>query len=275
MGRARPAPPHRAAPAGRPTGTDAAAPSIEPSVGCDDEPRSERGRAACAPMTSAWDAFVEASETAFPLQLSAWAAAKAATGWRAVRVVADGWLGTDRRPAAHPSPRAGAVRPRLPASRPRGPHASTDASVAAFTARSARSPARERLTHVTADPGLEGSGHHSLLTAAGWRPSDAAPAHDDAAHRPRRSPRPSSGRTSTSRAVATRTGRASAGCTVREGDEAALPVFYDILVETAQRSGFIPRGLEAYRDVYRAFAATAAPTCSSATCRTAEPSRAR
>ena len=45
------------------------------------------------------------------------------------------------------------------------------------------------------------------------------------------------------------------GCTVREGDEADLPAFYAILVETARRSGFIHRSLDAYRDVYRAFAA--------------------
>jgi lipid II:glycine glycyltransferase (peptidoglycan interpeptide bridge formation enzyme) len=43
------------------------------------------------------------------------------------------------------------------------------------------------------------------------------------------------------------------GCRVREGDESDLPVFYDILVETAVRSGFIPRAFEAYRAVYRAF----------------------
>jgi lipid II:glycine glycyltransferase (peptidoglycan interpeptide bridge formation enzyme) len=40
---------------------------------------------------------------------------------------------------------------------------------------------------------------------------------------------------------------------VREGGEHDLPAFYEILVETAQRSGFIPRALSAYRDVYRAF----------------------
>ena len=45
------------------------------------------------------------------------------------------------------------------------------------------------------------------------------------------------------------------GCRVREGDESDLPVFYDILVETAVRSGFIPRAFDAYRAVYRAFAA--------------------
>ena len=41
----------------------------------------------------AWDAFVEASETPFPLQLTAWATAKMATGWTAERVVVDGGSG--------------------------------------------------------------------------------------------------------------------------------------------------------------------------------------
>ena len=65
------------------------------------------------------------------------------------------------------------------------------------------------------------------------------------------------------------------GCYVKEEGEAALPVFYDILAETARRSGFIPRAIEAYADVYRAFARTATPASSSATCPMARRSRAR
>lgn len=42
---------------------------------------------------AAWDAFVEGSDTDYPLQLSAWATAKAPYGWSAVRVVADGGSG--------------------------------------------------------------------------------------------------------------------------------------------------------------------------------------
>ena len=40
-----------------------------------------------------WNAFVETSETAFPLQMVEWATAKAPYGWRADRVVADGGSG--------------------------------------------------------------------------------------------------------------------------------------------------------------------------------------
>jgi hypothetical protein len=39
-----------------------------------------------------------------------------------------------------------------------------------------------------------------------------------------------------------------------EGREEDLPDLHRLLVETVRRSGFIPRSLEAYRDVYRAFA---------------------
>ena len=42
---------------------------------------------------AAWDDFVESSATAFPLQMTAWAEAKAPTGWVSTRVVADGGSG--------------------------------------------------------------------------------------------------------------------------------------------------------------------------------------
>ena len=42
---------------------------------------------------ASWDAFVEASDTPFPLQLTAWATAKAATGWTSERVVVDAGSG--------------------------------------------------------------------------------------------------------------------------------------------------------------------------------------
>ena len=38
----------------------------------------------------AWDEFVARSDTDFPLQMSAWAAAKAPYGWSSARVVAEG-----------------------------------------------------------------------------------------------------------------------------------------------------------------------------------------
>jgi lipid II:glycine glycyltransferase (peptidoglycan interpeptide bridge formation enzyme) len=198
-----------------------------------------------------WDAFVEASQTDFPLQLSAWAEAKAATGWSAVRVVADGGSG----------PIGGQLLVRRLASGPwsvgylpRGPVATVfdGASVDAFTI-ALREVARDRrLTHVTADPGLEGHAHEPLLEAAGWRPARAVQLTSTQVIDLTRSEAELwSDVYKSSRRYAN--GARKRGCTVRQGDERDLPAFYDILVETASRSGFIPRAFEAYRDVYRAF----------------------
>jgi lipid II:glycine glycyltransferase (peptidoglycan interpeptide bridge formation enzyme) len=200
----------------------------------------------------AWDAFVEGSSTAFPLQLCAWAESKAATGWRAVRVVADGGSGPIggqlliRR--LGPGPYALGYVPRGPvASRFDGP------SVAAFTD-ALRGVAREhRLTHVTADPGLEGTAHHPHMAAAGWQPaSPLQPTTTQLIDLSRSETELWSDVYKSSRRYAN--GARRAGCTVREGGEDELQAFYAILVQTAERSGFIPRAFEAYRDVYRAFA---------------------
>jgi peptidoglycan pentaglycine glycine transferase (the first glycine) len=221
----------------RPSDTSSAAPTLE-SLRTDD---------------AAWDALVETSEAAFPLQLTAWAVAKAATGWSAERVVADGGSG----------PIGGQVLVRRIGPGPfalgyipRGPVATRfdDSSVAAFTEALGRFARERRLTHVTADPGLEGEGPADLLRAAGWRPGatvqhqtsqviDLAP--DEATLW-------SDVYKSTRRYV---NGGRRSGCSIHEGGDEALPDFYRILAETARRSGFIPRSLEAYRDVYRAFAA--------------------
>ena len=202
---------------------------------------------------ASWDAFVESTETDFPLQLSAWATAKAATGWRAERVVADGGSGPiGGQLLVHrlgPGPFAVGYLPR-------GPVAThfDAASVQAFTD-ALRAVARaRRLTHVTADPGLEGDAHHVLLAAAGWRPADAVQLTSTQVIDLARSEEELwSDVYKSSRRYAN--GARKRGCSVREGGEADLAVFYDILVETAVRSGFIPRAFEAYRDVYRAFAA--------------------
>ncbi len=200
---------------------------------------------------AAWDAFVEGSDTAFPLQLSAWAAAKAPYGWTSARVVADGGSG----------PIGGQVLMRSlgpgPFSMgytPRGPVASTfdRVSLEAFTAALREFAGSRRLTHVTADPGLEGSDQHPLFEAAGWQPSDALQlASTQIIDLDRTEEELWSDVYKSSRRYAN--GARKKGCYVKEGGVAELPVFYDILVETAERSGFIPRAIEAYADVYRAF----------------------
>jgi lipid II:glycine glycyltransferase (peptidoglycan interpeptide bridge formation enzyme) len=203
-------------------------------------------------VDAAWDAFVETSDTPFPLQLTAWATAKAGTGWAVERVVVDGGSGPIggqvliRR--LGPGPLAiGYV--------PRGPVATVldRPSIEAFTT-AVRDLARShRLVHVTVDPGLEGAGPVRLLTDAGWRPSDAVQPQSTQLIdlRPDEAALWSDVYKSTRRYV---NGARRQGCTVREGTEADLPVFFDILVETARRSGFIHRSFEGYRDVYRAFA---------------------
>ena len=200
-----------------------------------------------------WDAFVEGSDTAFPLQMTAWAQAKAPYGWSAERVVADGGSGPI---GAQVLIRRLGPGPFSMGYAPRGPVATVfdQASLAAFSAALRDFAGTRRLTHVTADPGLEGTDHDPLFALAGWQPADVlqlgstqvidlSKSEEELWHDVYKS----------SRRYAT--GARKKGCAVEEVDETELPVFYDILVETAQRSGFIPRAIEAYADVYRAFAA--------------------
>jgi lipid II:glycine glycyltransferase (peptidoglycan interpeptide bridge formation enzyme) len=104
------------------------------------------------------------------------------------------------------------------------------------------------------DPGLEGAEAARLLLDAGWRRSEPVqpPTTQLIDLRPSEEELWSGLYKSTRRYV---NGSRRQGCTVREGSEGDLPVFFGILVETAARSGFIHRSLESYRDVYRAFAA--------------------
>ena len=199
-----------------------------------------------------WDAFVDSSATPFPLQLSAWAQAKQHTGWTSLRVVADGGSG----------PIGGQVLMRRlrpgPFSLgyvPRGPVATSfdEVSLAAFGAALREVAKSRRLTHVTAEPGLEGTAHHALFRAAGWKPAQALqPPTSQIIDLRKTEEELWSDVYKSSRRYAN--GARKRGCTVREGGQEDLPVFYDILVETAHRSGWIPRALEAYGDVYRAFA---------------------
>ena len=205
---------------------------------------------------AAWDAFVAASDTAFPLQLTAWASGKAPSGWTAERVVADGGSGPI---GAQVLVRSLGPGPFALGYAPRGPVATVfdAASLDAFTAGLRAFARSRRLTHVTADPGLEGSTHDALFEAAGWERTepmqlastqliDLSRSEEELWHDVYKS----------SRRYAN--GARKKGCRVEELGEEGLSPFYDILVETAGRSGFIPRSLRAYTDVYRAFAAQGA-----------------
>jgi lipid II:glycine glycyltransferase (peptidoglycan interpeptide bridge formation enzyme) len=199
----------------------------------------------------AWDAFVEASPQGSHLQLTGWRDAKAGTGWRAVRVVADGGSGPV---GAQLLVRRLGPGPFSIGYAPRGPIAARfdEPSLAAFSEAVRRAARRHRLTHVTVDPAQEGPGPGRLLAGAGWRPGRAVQhegsrvidldATEEALW---------SGLRQTSRRYVNRARRE--GCRVREGGESDLPAFHAILVDTARRSGFIHRSLEAYRAAYRAF----------------------
>lgn len=201
---------------------------------------------------AAWDAFVEGSATPTHLQTTAWARVKASGGWKPMRLIADGGSGPI---GAQVLVRRIGPGPFSIGYAPRGPIATAfdEASLLAFTTTLRQAARRHRLTHVTSDPALEGSDAATVFRALGWRPSDPIQ-HDRsrlvdltrpedelwAALRP------------TARWSVNRARRD--GCTVVEGTARDLATFHAILVETARRSGFIHRSLDAYRHVYEAFA---------------------
>jgi len=220
-------------------------------AGCEDsdvDPELDRLRR----DDEAWDAFVAGSDSDFPLQMSAWAEAKAPFGWTSARVLADGGRGPI---GAQVLIRRLGPGPFSLGYLPRGPVATSfDAeSLKAFTAALRDVARRERLSHLSADPGLPGTDHHVLFEAAGWHPSDALQLTSTQIIDLGKSEEALwSDVYKSSRRYAN--GARKQGCYVQEGDESALPVFHAILVGTAERSGFIPRAIEAYAAVYRAFA---------------------
>ncbi len=203
---------------------------------------------------AAWDAFVASSTTPTHLQLTAWARAKAPNGWRALRVVADGGSGPIgaqvlvRRLGPGPFGIGYAAR---------GPiaHRFDEPSLTAFSSALRRAARAAYLTHVTLDPALEGESPRDLFAATGWRPADPVQ-HDRT--RLIDLGRPEEDLWGALRATTRRyVNRAKRdGCTVAEGDASDLDAFYAIMVETAERSGFIHRSREAYAAIHRSFASS-------------------
>ncbi|HET7678494.1 MAG TPA: peptidoglycan bridge formation glycyltransferase FemA/FemB family protein [Candidatus Limnocylindrales bacterium] len=202
---------------------------------------------------AAWDEFVaRAPNGAYP-QLSAWAEVKAATGWRAERVL-----------VGDPSARVGAQlllhdigpTPWQLAYAPRGPIADRlDAQAAETFTGTMRELARgRRLSHVAVDPQVEaGDVFESHLRAAGWRP--AAPIQPDRT----RLLDLAAGEEALWgdlrkkwRQYVTKARRS--GVVVVERGHEGLDDFYDIYVETARRAGFVHRARAAYAAVYEAYA---------------------
>jgi peptidoglycan pentaglycine glycine transferase (the first glycine) len=210
----------------------------------------------------AWDAFVAGADPGSYLQLSGWARVKAVNGWSSTRLL-----------TADAAPIGAQVlvrRPRpLPwafAYAPRGPVASswTPDAIAAFTESCQRELRAEvgRVSHLRIDPEIErdgpldpdGSLRHALRSS-GWRP--ATPIQPNA-----------------TRMIDLRSDEETlwgdlrkkwrqyvnkartAGVTVSDAEGDALPEFYRIYRETADRAGFLIRTEQAYRDVWDAFRPT-------------------
>jgi len=211
----------------------------------------------------AWDAFVASAEPASYLQLSGWAAVKAVNGWRNERLLAEpgggvGAVGAQvlvRRP--RPLPWAFAYAPRGPVTA-----RWTAETVAAFTdlVRSALPATAGRVSHLRIDPEIERDAGpdaegaiRRALRSAGWRPATPIQpnasriidltADEDALWGDLRK----KWRQYVNKAR-------NAGISVSDADGSALPEFYRIYRETADRAGFLIRTEGAYRDVWNAFA---------------------
>lgn len=200
----------------------------------------------------AWDAFVESSTWGSHLQLSDWRRAKSGTGWRAVRVVVEGSGGPI---GAQVLLRRIGPGPWTVGYAPRGPIAGQldGPGVLAFSEALRRLARRARMTHVTIDPAIEAGVPEGWLEAAGWQRTEAVQ-HEGSRLIDLSQPEEAlwTDLRQTSRRYVNRARRD--GCVVREGGSEDLAAFHAILVETAERSGFIHRSLEAYRDAYEALA---------------------
>ena len=124
--------------------------------------------------------------------------------------------------------------------------------MAAFGAALRRTAKRLRLTHVTVDPPLETDEGRDLFRDAGWRPADDV--------QPRRTREVPLGRPedelwgelrSKWRQYVQKARRS--GVVITDGGRDDLEAFYEIFVDTARRTGFIPRTLDSYREVWDAF----------------------
>ncbi len=212
-----------------------------------------------------WDAFVSAANPASYLQLSGWAAVKAVNGWESERIRTPPGDGTDavgaqiliRRP--RPLPWSFAYAPRGPLT----PRWTTEA-VAVFTdlARSVLSASHRRVSHLRIDPEIErdvgvdaGGAVRQALRAAGWRP--ATPIQPNASRIIDLTADEEALWGDLRKKWRQYVNKARhAGITVSDADGSALPEFYRIYRETADRAGFLIRTEAAYRDVWNAFAPT-------------------
>ncbi|MBA2382596.1 MAG: peptidoglycan bridge formation glycyltransferase FemA/FemB family protein [Chloroflexi bacterium] len=204
----------------------------------------------------AWDAFVAAGQPGSYLQLSGWARVKSVNGWTSTRIAARN-IGAQvlaRRP--RPLPWAFAYAPRGPVTA-----AWTPNTMESFTAAVRRDLTDRigRVSHLRIDPEIEtdtgpdadGAIRHSLR-AAGWRP--ATPIQPNATRIIDLAPDEEALWGDLRKKWRQYVNKArNAGITVTDAEGDALPEFYRIYRETADRAGFLIRTEQAYRDVWEAY----------------------
>ena len=211
---------------------------------------------------AAWDGFVAGADPGSYLQLSGWARVKAVNGWSSTRLLTGdaapiGVQVLVRRP--RPLPWAFAYAPR-------GPVATswTADAIAALTERCRGELPGEvgRVSHLRIDPEVERNGPldpdgslRRALRSAGWRP--ASPIQPNATRiidlRPDEEALWGDLRKKWRQYV---NKARNAGVTVTDAEGDALPEFYRIYRETADRAGFLIRTEQAYRDVWDALRPT-------------------
>ena len=213
----------------------------------------------------AWDAFVAAANPGSYLQLAGWAAVKEVNGWRRARVVADASGSTASPVGAQVLLRRPRPLPWAFAYAPRGPVSAgwTPDTIAAFTGEVRNLSATVgRISHVRIDPEIEADGPldpdgalRRSFRAAGWRPAgpiqpnatriiDLTPAEEDLWSDLRKKWRQYVNKART------------AGVTVSDADGDALPDFYRVYRETADRAGFLIRTEQTYRHIWEAYRPT-------------------
>jgi peptidoglycan pentaglycine glycine transferase (the first glycine) len=234
-----------------------------PWTAADDEDVERAERMIARLDDDGWDRFVAAADPGSYLQLSGWARVKAVNGWQSIRMLVDrgsvpavGAQVLLRRP--RPMPWAFAYAARGPVTTSWTPD-----TMGEFTAhvRAARN-GRQRISHLRIDPEIEADGpldqdgslRRSFRTA-GWRPSspiqpnatriiDLAPDEETLWGDLRKKWRQYVNKAR------------SAGVTVSDAEGDALPEFYRVYRETADRAGFLIRTEQAYRDIWEAYRPT-------------------
>jgi len=213
-----------------------------------------------------WDPFVESAEHGSYLQMTGWARVKAVNGWTDIGVLHEDPADPDRTVGAQILIRQPRPLPWAFAYAPRGPVAArwTPETVERFTD-AVRSGVRgfpTRVSHLRIDPeverdaGVDTEGAlRAAFRAAGWRP--ASPIQPNATRIVDLTPDEDALWGDLRKKWRQYVNKArNAGIVVSDADGSALPEFYRVYRETADRAGFLIRTESAYRDVWEAFAPT-------------------